>query len=75
MTTRDLSRLARARELAATGEAKRIRVNARLTLSEFADACEVDTSTIWRWEVGRRSPRGAAAVRYARLLESLAGAA
>lgn len=64
--------LARARELARSGEGKRIRESARLTVGDIGRACGVDQSTIYRWEHGLRAPRGPAAVRYAELLTLLA---
>lgn len=72
MSIQDLERLARVRELIASGEAKRLRVAADVSLSEVAAACGVDTSSVWRWETGRRSPRGSDALQYARVLAMLA---
>ena len=67
----DPLKIARMRALAESGEARRIRQRARLGLTEVAGACGVDQSTVYRWETGRRRPRGAAAARYAHLLEAL----
>lgn len=71
MTTSDAPQLARVRGLAASGEAKRIRQDHKLSLLDVAKYCGVDASTVWRWESGRRAPRGSAALRYAQLLETL----
>lgn len=67
----DLVRLADVRRLAASGEAKRRREVADLSLSEVAQECEVDIATVWRWENGQRRPRGLPAMRYGRLLDRL----
>jgi DNA-binding transcriptional regulator YiaG len=63
--------LVRVRKLAASGAARAIRQAAGLSLAELARAAEVDKSTVWRWEMRRRRPRGAAAERYLRVLEDL----
>ncbi len=55
----------------ALGTARLIRVEAGLSLSELAQAVGVDRGTIWRWESGRRRPRGPAAERYLAALEEL----
>ena len=70
-TVRDATLLAEARLAAATGEARALRTNARLSLSDVARVCGVDPSTVHRWESGKRTPRGLAAMRYARLVRSL----
>lgn len=64
-------RLVRLRAAVASGEAQRLRVAAKLSISEVADACGVDQSTVWRWEKGTRLPRGDHALEYADLIESL----
>lgn len=71
MTRSDALRLARMRSATATGAARTQRLAARLSLSEVAEHCGVDQSTVWRWENGRRVPKGTPALKYARLLESL----
>lgn len=70
--TEHLQLLARARQLAASGEARAIRRNRKMSLAEIAKACGVDTSTVGRWENGARSPRGEAGARYASVLDLLA---
>lgn len=63
--------LVRLRAVASSGEARRIREAARLSISELANACGVDQSTIWRWEHGHRSPRGERGLAYGQLIETL----
>jgi transcriptional regulator with XRE-family HTH domain len=68
---RELELLARVRELAVSGEAKRLRITARLSQPEIAAACGTTPSAISRWESGRRTPRGEAARRYAAIILGL----
>jgi DNA-binding transcriptional regulator YiaG len=63
--------LARVRAEAASGEAERLRKAAQLSIGEVAAACEVDQSTVWRWEKGIRRPRGCAALAYGELIHAL----
>lgn len=72
MATSDLEKLARVRRLIAEGEARRLREQAGVTLSEVAGASRVDTATVWRWENGQRRPRGDIALRYLKVLDRLA---
>jgi len=67
-----LLRLADVRELAESGEARRLRLRAGLSLGEVARELRVAVPTILRWETGERRPRGKAALWYAQLLEQLA---
>jgi transcriptional regulator with XRE-family HTH domain len=71
MTKAHALRLVHLRAAISSGEAREIRVAARLSISEMAAACGVDQSTLWRWEQGKRLPRGEHAVRYADVLDSL----
>jgi transcriptional regulator with XRE-family HTH domain len=64
-------RLAEIRQLAASGKAKAIREHAGLSIREVAGAIDVSPSGIFRWENGERTPRGDAAVRYAKFLRQL----
>jgi DNA-binding transcriptional regulator YiaG len=64
-------KLARARELAASGRGEEIRTRSRFTRAEFARLCGVSHVTIMRWERGERRPHGAPATRYVDLLEAL----
>lgn len=60
-----------ARKLAATGEARRLRQAAGLSLYDLARDLGVTAGTVSRWETGNRVPRGDAAARYAGLLGEL----
>lgn len=68
-------RLARVKAMAASGEARRVRLAARLSLRDVGLAVGVDQSTVSKWEAGDRVPRGDAAWRYADLIERLQRAA
>ena len=72
--TAQLLRLARVRAAVTSGEARRLREAAHLSISEIAHACGVDQSTVWRWERGIRKPRGRPALAYGTLLDSLRNA-
>jgi DNA-binding transcriptional regulator YiaG len=72
---RDLLRLARVRELAASGEARRLRETRRVTQSEIARAIGVQPAAVSRWEAGTRRPAGMAGLAYEALLAALAKAA
>jgi len=65
-------RLARVRQLTATGEARRLRLRARLSLGDIARSIGVERTTVLRWERGERQPRGSAALEYGDLLDRLA---
>ena len=65
-------RLTQVRRLASSGEARRLRETADLSLSEIASEVGVDTSTIHRWEKGIRRPNGDAAIKYLKVLDRLA---
>ena len=71
MTPAELARIATARELARNGAGRRIRLTAGLSLSEFSEAIGAAPSAICRWELGQRTPRPRAALRYAAVLETL----
>ncbi|MGW0169526.1 helix-turn-helix domain-containing protein [Streptomyces sp. NPDC003343] len=73
--TAQLLRLAEVRAAVSSGEARRLREAADLSISEIAHACGVDQSTVWRWERGVRKPRGRLALAYGELLDSLRSAA
>ncbi|WP_408909925.1 helix-turn-helix domain-containing protein [Streptomyces luteolus] len=72
MISADVLRLVQVRVKASTGAARLVRMNARLSLAEVAELCGVGASTVWRWEQGKRVPRGEPALRYAQILEALA---
>jgi DNA-binding XRE family transcriptional regulator len=64
--------IAKDRELILSGRGQVIREAARVSRSEAAKEIGVDVASIWRWETGRRTPRGECARRYAQLLKQLA---
>lgn len=68
----ELVRLARVRQLAASGEAARIRKRSCLSASAAAGAVGVSHVSMLRWEKGQRLPSGDAALRYLELLDALA---
>jgi DNA-binding transcriptional regulator YiaG len=70
----DAVKLARARELAATGEGQRIRDKSRLSRAHIGAVIGVSDVCVLRWERGDRRPSGRAAVKYADLLDKLAEA-
>lgn len=70
-SVRTVERLVKARALVTSGEARRIREAAGLSLVNVASAVGADPSAIGRWERGERIPRGPAALKYAQLLARL----
>ena len=73
-TSTTAERLSHLRTLTKSGEARTIREDARLALSDIAQSIGADPSSVGRWERGECLPRGEVALRYARLLEHLAKA-
>jgi transcriptional regulator with XRE-family HTH domain len=71
MDPEQILRLAEIRRLTASGEAKAIREHAGLSLREVAGAVRMSPSGLFRWENGERTPRGDAAIRYAKFLKQL----
>jgi transcriptional regulator with XRE-family HTH domain len=63
--------LALARRLASDGTARRLRLEARLSLRDVASAVRVNVATVSRWERGQRVPHGDAALRYSQVLVDL----
>jgi DNA-binding transcriptional regulator YiaG len=64
--------LAVLRQMCLSGEARRIRQQAKLSLGDIA--AEVGASappTVQRWETGQRMPRGYQATKYLRVLRRL----
>lgn len=57
--------------MAASGEGRRVRLAAGLSLREVAESIGGSPSGLWRWENGDRNPRGPAAAAWARLLSDL----
>jgi len=70
-SSRSVELLAEARALIGSGEARRVRQAARLSLAEVAEAIGADLSAVGRWERGKRVPRGSAALKYAQLIARL----
>jgi len=68
------TQLAKVRAAAKTGSARRVRQAAGITQPEIAADVRVSAAAISRWEAGARAPRGAAALRYLRVLEQLSAA-
>jgi DNA-binding transcriptional regulator YiaG len=77
MTTKaaplDIAELAAARFMSTSGEGKRIRLAARLSLSELAAAVGVTKASVCRWESGDMIPRGAHAAAYLAALRRIGG--
>lgn len=67
----DIGRLALARRICTSGEARKRRLAAQLSLREVADACGVDPAAIQKWETGQRLPRRDAALRYLAVIEMI----
>jgi DNA-binding transcriptional regulator YiaG len=61
-----------ARRRARSGEGRRLREAAGLSLRELAAQVGVDAATLDRWERGLARPRRAAALRYQTVLAALA---
>jgi len=60
----DIADLAAARFLATSGEGRRIRLAARVSLRELAAEVGVTKASARRWETGAMVPRGAHAIAY-----------
>jgi len=71
MDTATALKLSKVRALTESGAARTIRIAARLSLPEVADAIDSHPTTIWRWEGGERKPHGDVGVRYADFLQTL----
>lgn len=64
-------RLARVRQLVASGAALSIRQRSRLGRGDIAREIGSTVTTVRRWETGERVPTGDAALRYEALLQDL----
>ena len=71
MANNNTLELIRVRRLITSGEARKRRKEAGISLSEMASGVEVDPSTIWRWETSRRRPHGPPALRYLKVLDQI----
>ncbi len=69
--TKDVRRLMWLRAGLRDGSAQRIRGEAQLSQGEVAASAGVSRAAVSSWEQLRRTPRGPAALRYARLLQQL----
>ncbi len=69
--SRSVEQLIQARVFIASGEARRIREAAGLSLVSVGGAVGADPSAIGRWERGERIPRSTAALKYAQLITRL----
>ncbi len=67
----EITAVARARRVLASGEGRRIREANLLSLEEIARAVGVDASTVFRWETQEHLPRTGHALRYARFLDQV----
>ncbi len=67
----NVEQLAAARALIASGEARRVRRAARVSLANVAHVIDADPSAVGRWERGDRVPRDSAARKYAWLIARL----
>lgn len=74
MAATNLDKKLQLRNLIASGEAKRIRENAGITLEDVAGEVGVHYMTVWRWENRHRSPRGEDVTRYLSTLNRIAAA-
>jgi transcriptional regulator with XRE-family HTH domain len=68
----EAERLVRMRQMARSGEARRIRLAAELTLREVAAEVGVDAGTVSRWEAGLLAPRCGHALRWEEVLAEAA---
>ncbi len=66
-----LMAITKVRAMAASGEARRSREHARLSLGEMAKGVGVSRQTIMRWENGEARPAGDPAVRWFEILTEL----
>ena len=71
LTVEELLLLAEVRHLTSSGQARRIRECAGISQAELGAAIGVTVPAVSKWETGDRSPTGAGAIRYARLLRAI----
>jgi DNA-binding transcriptional regulator YiaG len=67
--------LVRLRRLMKSGEAKRIREDAALSVRAASAGAGISAAGLWRWESGERVPTGGPALRYAGFLRRVARSA
>lgn len=63
--------LARASRISESGEGLRRRVATGIGLRAMADAAGTSVTSIWRWENGRCTPTGDAAIRWVDIIDQL----
>lgn len=71
----DLTRIAKVRAMCASGDARRIREKARVTLREVATAIGADMSAVARWETGAAMPTTQFVLAYGDALKAMARSA
>lgn len=67
----DYARVARARQMFASGRARKIREDAGLSIRELAAFAGVPRASLASWETGAHAPRGDAAIRWLDAVERL----
>lgn len=70
-TVDELLLVSQVRRWCATGEARRIREMARVTVGEVASAIRGNPNTITKWEAGQAAPSSHIALAYGKALEAL----
>jgi transcriptional regulator with XRE-family HTH domain len=70
--TDELLDLAEAVRLSRSGLGRSIRLAAGVSAQVVAEACGISASALTRWEQGKRTPSGKAAVRWTRILREFA---
>ncbi len=71
MNASEIELIQEARVALRSGDAVAFREARALTIPELAVQIDVAASTLWRWEQGLSTPKGARAVRYAKALRRL----
>ena len=67
----DTEHLAWVRGLCTSGQAQQIRESAGVSRREVARDADIAEPTVYRWEHGLRTPKGDAALRYAKVMRRL----
>ena len=71
MALTTLDHTVQVREMILTGEARRLRLDAKISLSSIAQEVGVSIATVSHWELNRRQPRGKGALRYLQALNKI----
>jgi transcriptional regulator with XRE-family HTH domain len=69
MTPQQMRRVSHMRLLAASGDARSLRIEQRISLRELAETLGASPSTVSRWEQGHTTPRATSALRWADVLQ------